>query len=161
MIVGADFLALVLRCAPLVAPRTMAAIVARESGGRAFAIGDNTDRRSYFPRGLAAAQQLAGRLARAGHDLDLGYAQVNLKTARRLGVQLPRTLEPCMNLALGARVLGEDYRAARRRYGDRRSAIMHALSAYNSGDFNASRRYAEDVRTVAKHIRFRKRALYR
>ena len=42
--------ALMAHCAPTVAPSTMTAIVQVESGGDPLAIGDNTTRRSYYPR---------------------------------------------------------------------------------------------------------------
>jgi type IV secretion system protein VirB1 len=68
--------ALMARCAPNVAPSTMAAIVRVESGGNPLAIGDNTTRRSYYPRDRATAELLARRLLNAGHLLDLGCSKV-------------------------------------------------------------------------------------
>ena len=44
-------LELFLRCAPSVGAVTMSALVAYESGGNPYAIGDNTTRRSYAPAG--------------------------------------------------------------------------------------------------------------
>jgi type IV secretion system protein VirB1 len=73
---------IVSHCAPAIGRVTMSAVVAYESGARPYAIGDNTSRRSYFPADRDDALELASDLTRAGHDIDVGYAQVNVANVR-------------------------------------------------------------------------------
>ncbi len=148
---------LVARCAPHVGPLTMSAIVAYESGGRPYAIGDNTARRAYFPNDRVQATQLATRLLRAGHDIDVGYAQINTSNFRAFGLDLERAFEPCTNLATGSRILRADYAGAARAFGPGQRALASALSAYNTGGFFAGLTYARDVYAIAATLRYERR----
>ena len=94
----------------------MAAIVQVESGGDPLAIGDNTTRRSYYPRDRATAERLARRLLDAGHLLDLGIAQIDSMNFAGFGVNVHTIFDPCINLSIGARILSDDYAFAARRY---------------------------------------------
>jgi len=142
------------RCAPGVGPVTMSAIVAYESGGRPYAIGDNTARRSYFPDDRATAEVLATQLLRAGHDIDVGYAQINASNFRRFALTPQTAFEPCTNIATGASILGAAYAGAARTYGKGQLALTHALSAYNSGGYFAGMAYARGVSAMAGTLRF-------
>jgi type IV secretion system protein VirB1 len=133
----------------------MSAVVTYESGARPYAIGDNTVRRSYFPQGPDEAVRLATNLLSAGHDLDLGYAQVNIANVRAAGLDLASAFDPCTNVALGARILRIDYARAAARYGAGQTALVHALSAYNSGGFFAGLSYARGVYAVAARLGLR------
>jgi type IV secretion system protein VirB1 len=53
-----------MQCGPAVDPSLTKAIIQVESGGNPFAIGDNTDRRSYSPVSKEDAVQLAGNATR-------------------------------------------------------------------------------------------------
>ncbi len=152
---GASFAAYALaaslsRCAPSVGRVTMDAVVAYESGGHPFAIGDNTARRSYFPARRDQALRIATALVRDGHDIDVGYAQVNVANVRAYGIGLRAAFDPCTNLALAARILRGDYARAATRYGPGQIALAHALSAYNSGGFFAGIGYARAVYATAR-----------
>ena len=136
-------------CAPTVAPSTMAAIVQVESGGDPLAIGDNTTRRSYYPRDRATAERLARRLLNAGHLLDLGIAQIDSMNFAGFGVTAHTIFDPCMNLSVGARILSGDYAFAARRYGDGQIALRHAIGMYNTGRLNAGARYIARVFAAA------------
>lgn len=142
------------RCAPNVGPRTMSAIVAYESGARPYAIGDNTERRSYFPASRGRAEALAMQLLRAGHDIDVGYAQINSSNFPRFGLTAHTAFEPCTNVGTGARILRSAYRGAVRIYGDGQVALAHALSAYNTGGYFAGMSYARGVYATAATLRF-------
>src|SRR5579863_3308812 len=141
--------ALIRHCAPAVAPSTMAAIVQVESGGDPLAIGDNTTRRSYYPRDRAAAERLARRLLDAGHLLDLGIAQIDSMNFAGVGVNAHTIFDPCTNLSVGARILIGDYAFAARRYGDGQVALRHAIGMYNTGRLNAGARYIARVVAAA------------
>lgn len=133
-------------CAPNVDARTMAAVVAVESGGRPWAVHDNTTGRSYFPDSLAGAGAIAAELA--GDSLDVGLAQLNSGNFARFGVDASAALDPCTNLRLGASVLSDDYQREYQRTAGateeerRQVALRRALSAYNSGSSTAAPTYA-------------------
>ena len=151
-IVAAALAGLVARCAPHVGTVTMSAIVAYESGGYPYAIGDNSAHRSYFPADRASATRLATRLVRAGHDLDIGYAQLNIANVRAYGLDLVRAFDPCTNIATGARILRIDYAGAARTFGPGQRALASALSAYNTGGYFAGLGYARGVYAMATVI---------
>ena len=132
----------------------MSALVVYESAARPNAIGDDTARRAYFPADRARAERLATTLLRAGHDIDVGYAQINSTNFARLGLDVHRAFEPCRNVSAGARLLAEAYGRAERSYGPGQSALVHALSAYNTGGFRAGLGYARGVYATAAGLRF-------
>jgi type IV secretion system protein VirB1 len=141
--------AFVRHCAPTVAPSTMVAIVQVESGGDPLAIGDNTTRRSYYPRDRATAEALARRLLNAGHLLDLGIAQIDSMNFDGFGVNVHSIFDPCINLRVGARILSGDYAVAARRYGNGQVALRHAIGMYNTGRLDAGARYVTRVLAAA------------
>jgi type IV secretion system protein VirB1 len=141
-------------CAPRVGRLTMSAIVLYESGGRPFAIGDNSARRSYYPRLRGDAVVLANRLLAAGHNIDVGYAQVNSSNFASYGVDVAAALEPCTNIGLGSRILRGDYARAKRTYGPGQAALIHAIAAYNSGSVWGGLDYARRVYAMAASVRF-------
>jgi type IV secretion system protein VirB1 len=142
--------ALIRHCAPAVAPSTMAAIVRVESGGDPLAIGDNTTRRSYYPRDRASAESLARRLLDAGHLLDVGIAQIDSMNFAGFGVTAHTIFDPCINLSIGATILSGDYAFAARRYGDGQVALRHAIGMYNTGRLNAGAHYIARVVAAAE-----------
>jgi type IV secretion system protein VirB1 len=146
--------ALIARCAPGVGPVTMSAVVVHESGAHPYAIGDNTARRSYFPHDAFAATRLARTLLAAGHNVDLGYAQINSSNLAPYGLDVARALEPCTNVATGSRILRAAYAGARSHFGAGQVALEHALSAYNSGGYYAGMSYARGVYATAAGLRY-------
>ncbi|HEY1656028.1 MAG TPA: lytic transglycosylase domain-containing protein [Candidatus Tumulicola sp.] len=141
--------ALIQRCAPQVAPNTMAAIVRVESGGNPFAIGDNTTRRSYYPSNRASAETLAQRLLKAGHSIDLGVAQIDSVNFARFGVDIHSIFDACTNLNIGARIVASDHVLAEHYYGNGQVAVRHAIGMYNSGQLNAGMHYSNLVLAAA------------
>jgi len=137
--------ALIARCAPQVPPWTMAAIVAVESGGDSFAIGDNTTRRSYHPPDRATAEAIAGRLIAAGHSVDLGIAQINDANFAHLALNLHTVFDACANLGAGAEILAQGYAIATRRFGPGQAALHHAIGMYNAGSLDAGASYVRRV----------------
>jgi type IV secretion system protein VirB1 len=154
VVIAHALLQLFLRCAPGVGPVTMSALVAYESDANPYAVGDNTDRRSYAPAGRAQAEELALRLLRAGHRIDVGYAQIDSDNFARLGIGPREAFDDCTNVGAGARILTEDYARAALRFGPGQAALMHALSAYNTGGFWAGLGYARGVYASAAALRF-------
>jgi type IV secretion system protein VirB1 len=127
-------IALAAQCAPGVAPSTLLAIARAESGLDPLAIGVNgPGARRPMSRSHAEAVGAAKALLAAGRDIDLGLAQINVRTLRRLGLSLEDAFDPCRNLAAAAAVLREGYRRGRDRHGPGQAALRVALSVYNTG----------------------------
>jgi type IV secretion system protein VirB1 len=144
---------LIRSCAPQVGPRTMAAIVAVESGGHPYAIADDDAHRSYYPQTLAGAVALADRLRLLGHSFDAGVAQINSANFRAYGLTTSSVFEPCTNLRAGGAILTAAYRrvqaGARFEPDAQRKALFDAFSIYNSGSPTAAPGYARRVFAAA------------
>ena len=145
MLLTAALIAFLSTCAPGVGPVTMAAIVQHESGWSAYAIGDNTTRRAYFPRSSRQATTIAEELLREGHSIDAGMAQINSGNWRKYGLNAASVFDPCTNVSVGARIINADYWGAVRMFGPGQLALWHALQAYNSGSYFAASKYANAV----------------
>lgn len=149
MILAIALAAQIERCAPQVAPSTMAAIVRVESGGDSLAIHDNTTGRSYHPRDRADAEAIAQQLLVARHSIDLGIAQINDVNLRAQGLNVQTVFDACANLGASARILSRDYASAIRRYGAGQVALRHAIGMYNTGMLDAGRGYIRSVLLAA------------
>lgn len=147
--------ALIARCAPSVGPTTIASIVVFESGARPLAIGDNTQRVAYFPTNRARATSVATALLRAGHDIDVGYMQINARNFAAYELDVASAFDPCTNVAVGSRILQLFYAGAARTVGPGQRALAMALSAYNTGDYRAGLGYARGIYATSKHLRLR------
>ncbi len=132
-------------CAPSVAPDTMRAIVAVESGGNPYALNDNTAHRSYAPQTEQQARTIVLRLLAQGHSVDVGLAQVNSGNFTALHVDATRMLEPCANLTVASRILANDYARALTVSSNQHDALWRAISAYNTGSLFAGRSYVAAV----------------
>lgn len=120
------------QCGPSVAPSTTTAIIRTESNGNPYAIGDNTTRKSHFPKSKEDAVQLARSLLSRGHNLDLGLMQINSRHLKPRNLSLEEIFDPCRNINIGATILAEFYRA--NDHGEPRDVVLFkALSAYNTG----------------------------
>ena len=93
---------------PPVAP-VIAGIAMHESGLSSTAIHDNVTGRSFNPETARDAVLLASTLITAGHDLDLGISQVNVRNFGWTGLTLQSAFDPCANLAAGVKVLFAKY----------------------------------------------------
>jgi type IV secretion system protein VirB1 len=127
----------------------MHALIVHESGSFANAIDDDTTRRSFRPASYSAAVRIARELLRAGHTIDVGYAQIDSKNFAAYGLDVERAFEPCTNLRTAAAILTADYERAARTFGPGQSALAHALSSYNSGNEWAGSGYAAAVFATA------------
>jgi type IV secretion system protein VirB1 len=155
MMLTAAATAFLIACSPGVASQTMAGLIDHESGWQQYAIGDNTTHRSYYPTTYFAAVSIVQQLQKEKHDLDVGLAQINSSANwAAYGLNAYNVFEPCRNVAVGADILGNNYRDALHYYAAGDDALVHALSAYNSGRFTAAMGYAESVIANARGVRF-------
>lgn len=142
------------QCAPAVAPETLLAVAAAESGFDALAVAVNgRPRRVYHPASLSAAGQLATRLVRQGLSVDLGLGQINSRNLARLGLSPAEALDPCRNLAASAQILSLGFQRAATREAPQ-AALATAFSLYNTGDPRRGRRngYVARVRRAAAQV---------
>lgn len=143
---ASDLEALMQRCAPEIHPTTLGAIVRTESYGKAFVISDDgpanqpwsvrkTMLRSFNPASAQDAIALVEKLTGEGHIVGIGLTQINSRNLARLGLSVTSALEPCTNLRYGAKILLDFYQSAFKKYQNRDQALVAAISAYNTGDF--------------------------
>lgn len=126
---------LIMQCAPMVAPSTMAAIVQVESRGNPLALNVNGSRGlTRQPASRAEAKAWAQWLVEHGYNIDMGLAQVNVRHLQRMGVSIGDAFDPCINLRMGAKILVENYQNASHAYGSGQQALLAAISAYNTGN---------------------------
>jgi type IV secretion system protein VirB1 len=154
VLITTAMLSLLRTCTPNVGPVTMAAIVQHESGWNAYAIGDNTTRRSYYPKSQSEAAALATSLLAQGHNIDAGIAQINSDNWREYGLNALSVFDACTNLSVGGKIIWGDYWGAAHVFGPGQLALWHALQAYNSGNYYAAYGYAKAVWATGMHIAF-------
>ena len=136
-----DVAALVVQCAPTVAPTTMQAILRVESGNRPHAIGylvrgaQGKFNLARQPKNKAEAIAWATWLYQNGYRFDAGPAQVNSTNFARYGLTPESAFDPCLNIGAGAAILTNEYVRAARKFGPGQSALRAAISSYNSGNF--------------------------
>jgi type IV secretion system protein VirB1 len=145
-------------CAPEVAPGTLAAIAATESGFDPLAVYDNTTAQSWRPQSRADATLLARTLIGAGHAVDLGLMQIDSANLARLHLAVSQSFDACASLFAGARVLAADYRpngvgSGGKAHAAQQAALRVALSRYNTGSPDAGFRNGYVRRVVDAAVR--------
>jgi type IV secretion system protein VirB1 len=136
------FLALVLTCAPQVAPSTAHALVAVESALNPWAIGVVGGRLARQPMNRVEALATARALRTGGWNFSVGLGQINVGNFQRLGLTLESAFEPCTNLAAMQAVLIEcldrsstKFSAAEEMTSDyAQHSLRKTLSCYYSGN---------------------------
>jgi len=132
-----DLPALYAECAPQVHPKTMDAVVQVESHGRVLALNVNRLRTQPPQPAMAdAAVQAAETWIARGYSVDIGLGQVNSRNLAVLGLTVRTALDPCANLHGAAAVLAANYVGAVQRVGEGQTALLMALSAYNTGSYD-------------------------
>jgi len=135
-VIGEVTMALLMQCAPMVSPGTMAEIVRVESAGKVLAINVNGAPRSYqIPKTLDEAVGIAEEAMENGRNVDVGLAQVNSRNLEKMEVSIRDAFDPCLNLELGGTILHANYLRAKRKGVSDAEALAMAISAYNTGSF--------------------------
>lgn len=114
----------------------MAAVVKTESSFKPFSIGINKSaaRLSRQPQTKDEAVSTARWLISSGYNIDLGFSQINSANLKRLRMSVDDAFDPCANLAGGAAILTENYKAALLTKRDPQTALLAAISTYNTGN---------------------------
>ena len=132
-----NFLELSKRCAPDVAPETLAAIARTESGLNPYAIGVNKGQRlKRQPQSYSEAVSTAKDLLASGANFDMGLAQINSKNLKWVNKSIEQLFDPCHNLQASAFVLKQNFQQAKKAHSDDQKALQAALSAYNTGSYS-------------------------
>ena len=143
-----DLAALVVACAPLIAPDTAQALITVESGGNPFAIGVIGASLQRQPRNAAEAEATARMLDAAGWNYDLGIAQINKGNLARYGLNLHTAFEPCRNVKAMQSILADCYGGAAKTTPEQH-ALRQAFSCYQSGNFQTGFQQGYVARVVA------------
>jgi len=131
-----DLLVLLQQCAPNVAPNTMQAIIRTESGFNPLALHVNGNARlQRSPKTAAEAAAWSSWLIKQGYSVDMGLMQINSRNLTRLNLTPADVFDPCQNVRAGAAILTEQYGRATQTHGTGTKALLHAISAYNTGNF--------------------------
>ena len=136
-----DLLALIENCAPNVAPSTLQSVIRVESAQLPHAIGfkitrgKETYKLSKQPANVEEAKTWAQYLLENGYKFDAGIAQINSANFARLGLSPANVFDSCANISASGRILSEFYKNAAAQYGPGQKALLAAISAYNSGNF--------------------------
>jgi type IV secretion system protein VirB1 len=141
--------AALLACAINVAPITLEKIIHAESGGNPLAL--HVNKLAIQPPPASTVQEAAAvvrHFVALGYSVDIGEMQINNRNLQELGYTIEDALEPCHNLSGGAAILTADYAKAAGRWGEGQPALLAAISAYNTGSFEAGFRNGYVSRVV-------------
>jgi type IV secretion system protein VirB1 len=130
---------LLMMCAPAIDPVTMAAVVVQESGGRPWVIHNNTTGKSLTFDTKADVVAAAMSAVDRDESVDMGLVQINNKNLPALGLSVAQVFDPCINIAVGAKILAAGYKKT--------GSLGNALSIYNTGrsDSKVGLAYAQKV----------------
>lgn len=153
-----DFNALAMECAPMVSPKTLAAIVKTESNFNPLAINVNKGYRlERQPKSKSEAIATAKWLINNHYNIDMGLGQVNSANLIKTKLSVEDAFDPCKNLAAAASILQWNYESASKKITGEQQALHAAISAYNTGSFNRgfSNGYVQKVvnNTYRKNIK--------
>jgi len=124
------------QCAPQVSSNTMLAIIKTESKGNPLAIGLNKGKRlGYQAKNLDQAVNWVEYLDKHGYDFDVGLAQINVRNIRKYGYKAKDMLDPCKNLYVANLILSKNYTNALVKSNNPKQALLKAISAYNTGNY--------------------------
>lgn len=124
---------LIKQCASGVPERVALAIISQESGFNPYAIGVNRAKVSFSkPKNQSEAIYIAKKLISSGHNIDMGYAQINSANLKWLGLSVDQVFDPCTNLKAMQHILGDCYNRAG---GNNR--LQKAFSCYNTGNHSS------------------------
>ena len=130
--------ALILQCALNVAPSTMMAIIKTESRNNPLAIGINKGYRlKYQPKTPEQAKEWVTYLEKNNYNFDVGLAQINIKNIHKYGYKASDAIDPCLNLKMASDILRKNYKGALASSSNSSDALKKAISAYNTGNYQA------------------------
>lgn len=137
--------ALMMQCAPSVAPETMMTLAGIESDGNPYSIAVIGRQLEAQPTDLKSALALVGDLERKGEDYSLGLMQIYKKNFSGLGLTTEKAFDACESIKAGAKIFSDCYERAiddPAFSGDEQNALRGAMSCYYSN--NLTRGYIKE-----------------
>ena len=128
----------------------MHALVKTESSWKPYAIGpDSGGTYIQQPKSLDEAVRTAKELKSAGRKFSVGLAQIHISNIESRGLTWEQAFNPCQNLALGQKILWDNFKRAQREGYQGIDAVWAALRGYNSGGVHRpiSDKYAQKIFT--------------
>lgn len=120
------------QCASSVPKNVALAIISQESGFNPYAIGVNRAKVSFKkPKNQSEAIHIAKKLIEAGHNIDMGYAQINSANLKVLKLSVNQVFDPCTNLKAMQFILNDCYSRAKGT-----NKLQKAFSCYNTGNYS-------------------------
>jgi type IV secretion system protein VirB1 len=130
--------AALLACALTVAPITAEKIIRAESDADANPLALNVNHLvgpQPHATSVGEAAAFARRYIAAGYTVDIGVMQINSRNLAALGYTIEDALDPCTNIRGGGAILTANYARAVAHFGEGQQALLAAISAYNTGDW--------------------------
>lgn len=124
------FTALAGLCAPNVPADTLAAIAHTESSFDELAISGEPS-----PGSIGVAIRRSRERIAAAETPALGVMQISVANFSKLHLTVADAFDPCRNIAAGAAILEAVYTRAHERVTSDKTALLDAISAYNTGNF--------------------------
>ncbi|WP_107329172.1 lytic transglycosylase domain-containing protein [Metapseudomonas otitidis] len=150
-----EFNELSARCAPSVAPETMAAIVGTESSFNPFAIGVVGGALERQPRSLEEARATAEALAADGQKFSVGIGQVYFGNLAPLGLDYTSAFDPCRSLQASSSIIRDCYnRAIKEQIAPGQPALHAAFSCYYSNNFTTGFEAAPGEKSYVDKVLF-------
>ncbi len=140
--------ALLLACAPLIAPDTAQALISVESRGNPFAIGVVAGSLVRQPHSLHEAVATARALDAGGWNYSVGLVQINKANFTRHGLTVESAFEPCGNLRAMQAILGSCFARASV-HAAPQVALRQAFSCYYGGNFQTGFQHGYVQKVVA------------
>ncbi len=133
-----DLLALNLNCAPNIHPQTVLAIQHVESqfNPNAIHINHKNLRLKRQPANQQEAVLWSTWLMNKGYSIDMGLMQINSSHLNKQHWTVQQIFEPCFNLKAASQILTENYQRALNVEPNPQTALLLALSAYQTGNFH-------------------------
>jgi type IV secretion system protein VirB1 len=163
----AQFAQLAARCAPASPVDTLQAVALTESALHPYALSLNypgtvatingLPNREVFlsrqPTTLGEAIRWTRWFHSRGYTVSIGLMQISSENAARYGVTVRSLFNPCVNLAVGARLLADIYGTSDHARGASAESLVQTFSAYNSGSFSigVANGYASTVMRNGAH----------
>jgi type IV secretion system protein VirB1 len=144
------------QCAPSVAPAVLEAIIRTESSFDPLALHINGKVRLRSPpKSATQAATWSSWLIGQGYSVDMGLMQINSHNLGALNLTPEGAFDPCRNVRAGADLLKAQYARARQAGSPSSTALLQAISAYNTGNFHGgfSNGYVEKVMMNNSHAR--------
>jgi type IV secretion system protein VirB1 len=161
----ATFNQLAARCAPNAAVDTLEAVALTESALHPYALSLNYpwtvaaynglhNQEVYLtrqPATLTEAIHWTRWFHSRGYTVSIGLMQINSENAAKYGVTVHQLFDPCTNVAIGARLLGDIYSTTPHSSNPDLNALISTFSVYNSGTYTTGLKngYASTVMSNA------------